>query len=301
MPELSVVIVTYNSADVIRDCLASLLDPRLQIIVVDNASADETVSIVRDFPDVQLIKSGSNLGYGAGNNLGAAAATSTYLAIVNPDLTATPDDLLTLVAYLRENPDVGVVGPRMHHGDGKPVMSARPAYTVGRVLAKYFALERFNEQWVYADYGRLAREVGPPLATHWLQGSCLVMRLATFQNMNGFDDSFFLFAEDVDLCERIRAAGQRVVYQRAVTVQHLVSTSVRRASLISTRAYHISPLIYFGKRDQRGAVLLLKAGFTVELGLKVLMRLLRGDTTERRVYAQVLRDVWRWRLPVQDA
>jgi len=297
MPTLSVIIVTYNSADVIHACLSALLDPRLEVIVVDNASSDATVALVQqNFSQVILIDSGGNLGYGAGNNLGAQHATGTHIAIVNPDLTATADDLLAMVAYLDNHPDAGIVGPRMLHGDGTPIISARGDYTVARVLAKYFALDRVNKRWVYGDYPH-THTGDTPLDVAWLQGSCLVMRRDDFLAMGGFDDGFFLFAEDVDLCERVRAQGQRVVYLRSVTVQHLVSSSVKRAHLISTRAYHLSPLYYFGKRGHRRAVWMLKLGFSVELGIKILLRLLRGDAAGRRLHRQVLRDVWRWPRP----
>lgn len=296
---VSAVVVTYNAADVIADCLGDLLTAVDEVIVVDNASSDGTPDLIRrDFPAAQLIEAGANLGYGAGNNLGVRHASGDVLLIVNPDVRLTRDALAALVTYLHEHPDVGIVGPRTVDESGLVSMTARPAYTPGRVLAVYLGLANRWPRLAYGDLPQRLRTAQAPLDVDWLQGACLALPRRVYEALGGFDESFFLFAEDVDLCQRAGQAGWRVVYLPSACVTHHGSSSVKRAHHISTRSYHISPLHYFRKRGQRGAVWLLKAGFVVELAIKATRRTWQGRHdpaahAEARIYRQTIRDVIR--------
>jgi len=296
---VSAVVVTYNAADVIAGCLGDLLDAADEVIVVDNASSDGTPELIRrDFPAVRLVEAGANLGYGAGNNLGVSHASGDIVAIVNPDVRLTRDALAALVAYVCDRPDAGIVGPRTVDDGGQISMSARPAYTPGRVLAVYLGLANRWPRLAYGDMPERLRTAQAPLDVDWLQGSCIVVPRRVYEALGGFDERFFLFAEDVDLCERAGQAGWRVVYLPGACVTHGGSSSVKRAHRISTRSYHTSPLHYFRKRGQRGAVWLLKAGFVVELAIKAARRGWQGrrDSAAREeahIYRQTIRDVIR--------
>ncbi len=286
-----ITIVTYNSADVIRDCLRGLAGH--DIIVVDNNSTDGTADIIAaGFPAVHLVHNNDNVGFGTAHNQAVALTDDEFVVLVNPDLVITSEEVIRLTDYLRENPDVGIVGPRLLDGDGQIIISARPSKTPLRVLARYFTLERYLPQTVYGPYADRLPHLTEPTDVHNVSGACMAIRREAFEQIGGFDSHFFLFAEDVDLCERMLRASWRVVYFPNVAVYHAGSTSVNRVLYISTRSYHLSPLWYFRKRGQYTSVWLLKAGFTLELLLRLFSRVMRKRFGEARIFARVIADVW---------
>jgi len=297
---LSISIVTYNSADVIAECLnaiaAATTNIAHEIIVIDNASSDETCKIIRDgFPHVKLIANEQNLGFGAGHNRGFRESAGDYSAIINPDLIATPGLFTTLIDYMENNPDVGIVGPRIYAGDGTVNVSARPDYTPLRVLSIYLGLTRWWPALAYGEFSEWVKTATEPIEAGWLSGACLLIRQEAYAQIGGFDEDFFLFTEDTDICIRANDAGWKIMFHPCVQARHYLSTSVRKAKLISTRHYHLSPLIYFRKRRNRGAVWLLKAGFALELMIKTLRRMLRASIRDdARIHFTVLREVIRF-------
>lgn len=286
-----ITIVTYNSSDVIRDCLRGLAG--CDIIVVDNNSTDGTPDfITAEFPAVHLIRNNDNVGFGTAHNQAVALTDDEFVVLVNPDLVITSEEIARLIDYLHENPDVGIVGPRLLDGDGQIIISARPPKTPLRVLARYFTLDRYLPQTVYGPYADRLPHLSEPTDVHNVSGACMAIRREAFEQISGFDPHFFLFAEDVDLCDRMVGAGWRVVYFPDVATYHTGSTSVNRVLYISTRSYHLSPLWYFRKRGQRASVWLLKFGFTLELLLRLLSRLIQEHFGEARIFARVIADVW---------
>jgi GT2 family glycosyltransferase len=280
MKTISAIVVTYNSNDVIRECLHNLVmvakELPLEIIVIDNDSTDETPSIVsQEFPSVKLIHN-NNTGYGAGNNRGFEAATGEYIAIINPDLIINTPALKTLVTHLQQNPTVGILGPKQLDGNGDLIASAYPPYSPWRSLGKYFGLERFSPKFVYSGCYHRAINVQEPFGVGWVGGACLVIPREVYQQLQGFDEDFFLFAEDIDICERAQSNGWEVTYMPNTIVTHYASTSVSKTPFITTLLYHTSPLLYFRKRGRKKAVYLLKLGYSIELLIKIIKRLLKG-------------------------
>lgn len=287
MTTVSILIVTYNSEDVIRECLQGLSqsDDRLstEIIVADNASSDHTVSVIRqEFPSVRLIADGSNKGFGAGNNQAFAASSGQYVALVNPDVVMDIQAVADLISYLENHPDVGIVGPRIVNGSGEVEKSANPPFTVRQWAVYFLGRRRFPSRF-YADYDHYKNQMTQtttPTETAWLTGACLVMPRTVYDQLNGFDEAFFLFAEDVDLCDRAWEAGWRVVYLPNVLVKHYGSTSVSRVPLVWTKHNRLSLLIYFRKRGRWGAMLVLKFIIATELFTKAIKRSLQSFLTQ---------------------
>jgi N-acetylglucosaminyl-diphospho-decaprenol L-rhamnosyltransferase len=303
---ISIVIVTYNSEHIIQQTLNSILseitDQDIEIIVVDNNSQDETVDVIsRNFPIVKLIKSQENLGYGRGNNLGVSHSNGEYLVIVNPDVALSLGAVLTMVDFLNNHPLVGMVGPRTVDSDGNISYTARPNYTVARISARYLGLTKLWPRLAYGKYLQLIRQTVKPFDADWLQGSCFVIRREIYQQVKGFDDNFFLFMEDVDLCDRIWQSGWRITFHPNAKVSHIGSESVSRFPVTRIRSYHISPLYYFRKRNKPNAVLMLKIAFIVELTSKSLIRhaqnLLKADPRrleKARIEWKTILDVLRY-------
>ncbi|MBK9125768.1 MAG: glycosyltransferase family 2 protein [Chloroflexi bacterium] len=305
MTPVSILIVTYNPDKTILSCLRAIQSEAThdsEVIVIDNASQDRTVERVQSiFPYVKILANSDNPGYGVANNRGFALSHGDVIVILNPDVVVAPGAVQALVDFVASNGDVGVVGPRTLSSDGRPVITARHDYTVFRLLVKHLGINRVIPSWVYGSLGPLSLETNDPLDVDWLHGSALALRRDIYAQLGGFDEEFFLFMEDVDLCARARDAGLRVVLLPSAQVEHVGSESVNRFPVARIRSYHISPLHYFRKRGRPWAVRILKIGFTLELVGKSIIRRLQnlvspdeGRREKARIEWQVISDVWKY-------
>ena len=239
---LSILIVNFNTGGWLRDCLASLFAVlpagTFEVLVLDNASADDSVARAEalNLP-VSWTRLDRNVGFAAGNNELATRAAGDFLCLLNPDTTLNADALTPLVEYVRSHPDVGIAGPHHLGADGHWQLTfGEPVTLRGEFL---YALHpaRF-----WARYPNDSPE--RPTDVAWLAGSCLVLRTSLMQDLGGlFDPRFFLNDEDIDLCRRARDRGLRCVY---VPVRGLVHfggasrpflTDEKRHTFRSRRAY----------------------------------------------------------------
>ena len=202
------VVVSYNSRDTLRACVAPLAaQPGVAVTVVDNDSPDRSLEVIADLP-ARAIQSGRNAGFGAGCNLGMAAGTAPLVLFLNPDAQLAPEELERLVAVLDAEPDVALVGPRMLDADGALIPSQRRWQRAGSAWAQALFLHRLlpratwaNEiQHAPADYDA----VGYP---EWLSGTCMLARREALEAIGGFDEGYFLYCEDMDLCARLCGRG----------------------------------------------------------------------------------------------
>lgn len=211
--ELSVIIVNYNGAAYIPECLESVLkseDVSFEVIVVDNASPDNSLSVLERYLDrVKLIASPVNGGFSAGNNIGIDASSGDYVCLLNNDTVVNPDTLATLLNYLKQNSSVGAVGPKLLNADGSP------QYT-GSILG----------HWQYKT-GK-ARKVG------FLSGAAFMTRRSLLDQIGGLDENYFFYNEDLDLCKTILKAGYTLVYLPTAELIHFggVATATRKAASI---------------------------------------------------------------------
>ena len=234
---LTIVIVAWNTRELLHRCLQSLenVSPELrtQVVVVDNASSDGTVDMVRDrFPWVELIASDRNLGFGAANNLAFSRASGEHVLLLNPDTQVKAGALETMLGYLRSHPDVGVVGTTLFNPDGTLQPSCHSFYSFVDSLKHNRLVDRMTERWKVSD----AQRSGRPSDVDWMIGACLLVRGETLLALNGFDPDFFLYAEEIDLEYRIRQAGQRVVFVPSTGVVHYGGQSARQAPVAA--AFH---------------------------------------------------------------
>jgi GT2 family glycosyltransferase len=244
MPSVSVVICTLNREALLRECLASIArmsDPQeTEIIVVDNGSVDDTVAMVRrEFPTVRLLVQSKNVGFCVANNIGVAASSAPYVMLLNSDAVLLSDTAGNLVRFLKEHDDVKCVGPRivLPSGERQP-----------RVFGNLPSLWRIAMQSLYlgqlfprtpAFEGIDGRDrPGPVDDVGWISGVCMVMRRLDFIAAGGFDPTFFIYCEDVDLCSRLSQRGGRIVRVDADPVLHygggsspLISAQLRNSLL----------------------------------------------------------------------
>lgn len=261
-PRVGAVVVSFNTRDHLLRCLESLYAHAglpLRAVVVDNASTDGSAEAVRArFPDALVIANETNLGFSRANNIGLRAAGAEYALVLNSDCEIAPGGLTALCALLDARPDVGIVGPRTVGGDGRAQVSFGPALTPiaewrqGRLVrgvkaGEAAALRRAESQ--------AARESEPD----WVSASCLLARRSALDAVGGFDESFFLYEEDVDLCLRVRQAGWRIVYTPSATVVHHLGRSMEQAPVLARLEYHRSHLRFYRKHNALSAQLALRA------------------------------------------
>lgn len=275
---VAVVIVTYNSKDTLGHCLASLsryVGIPLEVAVVDNASADGSAEVPGDHRlAVQVIENSANLGFAHGCNQGLRATTAPHVLFLNPDAEVTAGAVEVLVAALDSHPDVGAVGPLTRHGDGAVQVSTGPDLTPWA--------ERRQRELVRGVRHREPRAVLEASARHavehrpgWVSGACLMARREALEAVGGFDEGFFLYEEDADLCRRLREAGWGVLFTPAAEVTHRLGQSMARAPRRARLEYHRSHLRYYQKHNGRLHRVTLRA---LLLG-RALLGLFRGLVT----------------------
>jgi N-acetylglucosaminyl-diphospho-decaprenol L-rhamnosyltransferase len=245
---VAIVIVTYNSARDIDRALRSLADPPPatphEILVVDNASADDTVTRVRaSWPRVRLITSPRNLGFAAANNRGIRESSSELVLLLNPDTSVPREAIDRLVAHLDARPDVAIVGPRIVDGEGRAELS------FGSMIAPLTELRQKvlvvgNDRGVRPIVSMVDRMTRRTREVDWVSGACLLIRRADLEAAGLLDERFFLYTEDVDLCASVRRRGRTVLFAADVEIQHLRG---RSAGATTATAYRRSQLAFYAK------------------------------------------------------
>jgi N-acetylglucosaminyl-diphospho-decaprenol L-rhamnosyltransferase len=270
---VAAVVVNYNAADQLRRCLESLAANSVdEVVVVDNGSVDDS-SRVADAAGVRWLETGANLGYGRAANRGAvalAARSFGYLLVCNPDVELSPGSVAAMVAGLGRDPALAVVGPRLYNADGTLYPSARTfpdlAVAMGHGLLGMVApRNRFTRQYRLLDWNHED-------AAHvdWVSGACFLVRRAAWESVAGFDPSYFMYLEDVDLCWRLHRAGWAVGYEPAAEVVHVQGVSTNRHPYRMLAAHHRS-MWRFARRTSAGprrlALPVVAAGLALRLVL----------------------------------
>jgi N-acetylglucosaminyl-diphospho-decaprenol L-rhamnosyltransferase len=287
---IDVVVVSYNSRDTLRDCVEPLVGlPGVSVTVVDNASPDRSLEAIADLP-VQAIDSGRNGGFAFGCNLGMAAGSAPFVLFLNPDARIDASGLDVLAAALEAEPAVAIVGPRLFEDGDRLVPSMRRYQRTGSTWAQALFLHRVLRRAAWAneivrepaDYERVAYP-------EWLSGACMLGRRSALQPIGGFDEGFFLYCEDMDLCARLRAAGHEVRYEPAVAVHHEGGRSAPRASLYAILAR--SRTRYAREHYGPVSAFLQRAGLAVNALTHVIVA--AGRRERARGHAAALRAVLR--------
>jgi N-acetylglucosaminyl-diphospho-decaprenol L-rhamnosyltransferase len=269
---LSVVIVTYNSGAFVADCLDSVLEQseaeHWQLIVVDNDSRDGSADMVKArFPQVELVELGANVGFGAANNQGLLACTAPYVLLLNPDTRLDGAGMASLVAFMDRHPAVGLVGPRLVGADQHLQTSMRHFPSIAREAVECLFLHRVSR--VFGD--KYGEEIAGNEAydkeqrVDWVSGAAMLARVDALRAVGGFDEGFFLYAEEIDLCKRLGSAGWDVWYHPGLTVMHVGN---ERPDPGLEAENQRSKLRYFRKHHGRAAMLAFGGVMVLRLAIR---------------------------------
>ena len=252
---LSIVIVTYNSRAHIGGCLSSLIEdpPRIQheIVMIDNASTDETAGFVRDrWASVDVIHAPANIGFARANNLGIRRTSGGLVLLLNPDTVVLPGAIDTLIAALETRPDAAIAGPRLVDRAGRAELS------FGAMLSPFNDLrQKMLVRGADRDVGIIRayveRATRQPRDVDWVSGAAMLVRRGDAEAVGLLDERYFMYAEDVDFCAAVRARGRAVLFAPAAEVVHLRGQSRAAAAVATEDAYRRSQLAFYEKHHPR--------------------------------------------------
>jgi GT2 family glycosyltransferase len=223
--------VTYNSANVIQECLSSLgSDVALETIVVDNNSKDTSVTIASKLVDAgRIICLNENLGFAKAVNIGAANRdpTTEWIVLLNPDALFSVTDLLSLITAAETDSNVGVISPLIRHPSGRlRVMPFGREPTVWRMFCHFSGLSRMGGRLpIFEGFYALQDEATGLRDVDWVSGACMAVRADVWEALNGLTERWFMYAEDLEFCHRARAANWKVVWEGSTTATHWVGAS----------------------------------------------------------------------------
>jgi len=250
--ELSIVIVSHNVRENLRQCLKGLaIEPDFyEVLVVDNHSQDGTIQMLeKEYPWVGLIKNQVNLGFSRAANQGMKLWSGDFILLLNPDTLANPADLRPMLEYLRQNRRVGILGCQILDTKGERQFSGRsfPGFNTS-FSSNQSILNRIlpNNPWSKSYLGK-ELNLDAPGEVDWVSGSCLLLKREMLKQTGLLDERFFMYVEDVDLCKRARENSWKVVYFPQVKIIHSNGRSVRKRKLKMLAEHHKSMYYYFTK------------------------------------------------------
>ena len=279
--DVAAVVVSYNVADLLVRCVASLrADGVERIVVVDNASADRSVAAIRAAdPGVEVLALSENLGYGAGANRGVARTDEPFVLVMNPDVEVEPGSTKVLLDALAADPGLGVVGPGIETPDGDLYPSARTFPALGDAAGHAFLHFVWPSNPFSRRYRMLDWDHGEARDVDWVAGTYLLARRQAWDQVGGFDEAFFMYMEDVDLCWRLHRAGWRVGYEPAARIRHAIGRSTDQTPYRMIAAHHRSLLRYATRTatgGQRLALPLIAVALVVRTVMAWVQRAMRG-------------------------
>lgn len=259
MSIVSIILVNYNGAEIAINCLNSIQDQlhsvSYEVIVVDNASTDQSADLIeQSFPEVTLLRQNQNRGFGSGNNIGARIASGKYLFFLNTDTILTCDLLPHLVEVM-EDSTIGIAAPKLLNPDGSLQLSTARSISL---WGEYQDLKQKNDYQKIEERSRIRQQFDTLQEVDIAIGAALLIRKDLFENLGGFDETFFMYFEESDLCQRAREKGFKVIYTPSVSVIHLGGYSVNKTVDRLRLEYRRSQLYYYQKHRPRSEQFLLR-------------------------------------------
>ena len=303
--KLSIIILCWNDLKVIPDCLQSIYSStheiQFEVIVSDNGSTDGSIDFIRkNYPQVHVIENGRNLRFAKANNVGIRASSGEYVLILNPDTIIHDRTLDGVVRFADQNPEAGAIGCRVLNIDGSYQESAWPFRSLRGewITALYLRSLAYFSNWFTSDVyvgwkGETRRKVD------WVSGCFILIRTHLLKQLGGFDEQFFYYYEDMDLCRRVRQAGHEILYFPDVTITHLGGHSTKKRfppiafALDREVTRYLYFYKYFGERGVRRARRISLAALSLRRFAYNLIQFGK-PTDSRKKLLELLRVVFEW-------
>jgi GT2 family glycosyltransferase len=274
-PALSVIVISYNTRGMTLSCLRTLgvelHGSDAEILLVDNASHDGSVDAVRTaFPHVRVIASATNVGFGAANNLAMKAARGRFFLLLNSDAFPKPGAVAALMQYLETHPKVGAVGPRLLNEDGSMQLSCFRFPTPRQAwFENLWISSLFPTHAVLGNYRRWAHD--SERLVDWIGGACMLVRREVVEQVGGFDERFFLYAEETDWQRRMRDGGWEIAFTPLVEVTHLGGASGASTKTETNRHFFDSLDRYERKHHGLAGLLSLRGAMIAGCGMRAIL------------------------------
>lgn len=215
MTKFSIIIPTWNTADITKKCVQTINKyiPNAQIIVVDNGSQDNTVKDLKKYKNIKLIENKSNLGFSKANNIGLKSATTDYIVFMNSDIELIDKSLIEMVNYLKKNKNIGLIGPKFLNPDITPQASVFPPQT---------CLNAYKEFWLGKKeaYSKYIPKDDKPSLVSFISGGCIAVNKKYFETIGKWNEKYFFYYEDMDLCRQVTKSGKNIVYYPNCQIIH---------------------------------------------------------------------------------
>ncbi len=264
LPDLSIVIISYNVMDCIEACLSSIEEnlpsSSVETIVIDNSSTDGSPDLIKEnFPWVKLTRNRRNLGYSRANNQGIKETRGEFILFLNPDTIVLPQALNILRNEMKTDPSVGAVGPLLFSSENHFQVS------FGREIS--FFHELLQKSLLNHYFRRKLKKIQKKREVGWLSGACLLTRKSILEKTGLFDEDFFLYFEDIDLCRRIRKNGWKLILLPEAKVYHTGGGSAAKLKKSSLYHYRKSQLLYYKKHGSWLSSFLLRVYLRINFAL----------------------------------
>jgi N-acetylglucosaminyl-diphospho-decaprenol L-rhamnosyltransferase len=274
--DLAVVVVNHNAGAFLHRCMESVRvaagDIRTEVVVIDNASTDGSGDrIAETHPEARLIRNGGNRGFAAAANQGIRATSASFILLLNPDAEIVGGTLAAVVKVARERPRAAAVGVLVRNPDGSIQPSARRVPRLGEALGHAFLGPLWPENRFTRSYTMAAWDRASERAVEWVSGSAMLLRREALEQVGLFDQGYFMYVEDVDLCTRLRRTGWSVLFSPELEVVHQIGVSTRGQSGRMAFEHSRSIYRYFSKFRARGPAALLKPLVRVALWFRALL------------------------------
>ncbi len=279
--DLSIIVLNWNTADETRACLESIFgqahEHAIEVIVADNASSDNSREVVTaEFPRATLMAHSTNLGFCAGNNRAIPATAGRYILFLNSDTVVANGALDRLIDFADANMDAGIIGPKLLNLDGSLQYSCRRFPNLGAgffrntPLGRLLPKNRFTSDYLMSDWDHASvRDVD------WVSGAALMIRRDALEKLQGFDEEFYMYCEDVDLCYRAHQEGWRVVYFPDAVIYHIIGRASNKVPTRMTYLFHRSMYRFYRKHYAATTPLYVKPIIVPGLALRASGQLIR--------------------------